>query len=266
MDLTDALDVRPGDVVAIVGGGGKTSVLYRLGAELAERRMPVLLSGTARFTPPEGSEPPNLTLAEHETALDDAVAGGRTPLTVATGWGSKGRLLPVEPAWIDALHRRHPGLVVVLEADGSAMRPFKAPGDREPVIPSSATLVLCVVGMDAVGRPLDETHVHRPERVSAITGTLIGAPVTAETVAGVLLHPEGGRKGTPAGARWAPLLNKADTAERREVADAVALLLTRSVDRVVIAQARRTPPVLSLIGRRGNSQAASQPADSGQCG
>ncbi|MGE0543024.1 MAG: hypothetical protein AB7R89_22890 [Dehalococcoidia bacterium] len=64
------------------------------------------------------------------------------PLTVATRWGSKGRLLPLEPAWIDAFHRDYPDLTSVLESDGSAMRPFKAPNNREPMIPATATIVV----------------------------------------------------------------------------------------------------------------------------
>jgi probable selenium-dependent hydroxylase accessory protein YqeC len=247
MDLTDALGIRQGDVIAIVGGGGKTTALYRLGAELAVRTMPVLLSGTTRFTPPESGEPPNLTLVEDRSDIDGALHAGGTPLTIATGWGSKGRLLPVEPAWIDALHRNYPDLTIVLESDGSAMRPFKAPNEREPVIPTCATVVVCIVGMDAVGRPLDETHVHRPERVAKIAGTPIGTTVTPEMVATVLWHPEGGRKTMPADARWIALLNKADTPSRRAAADAVARLLAPKATEVIVGQLKRTPPVLTTM-------------------
>lgn len=247
MELTEALNVRRGDVVALVGGGGKTAALYRLGAELSSHRVPVLLCGTARFTPPEGSEPPNLVVVESEAELRRALLRRASPLTVTTGWGSKGRLLPLPPAWLDAVHRDEPGLTIVIEADGSAMRPFKAPGEHEPVIPAGATLVVSVVGVDAAGRPLDETHVHRPERVAAISGAPLGATVTPEMIAAVLRHSDGGRKGLPAGARWVPLLNKADSAARRAVAEAVAALLMPAAERVVIAQLKRTPPVARLV-------------------
>jgi hypothetical protein len=45
------------------------------------------------------------------------------------------------------------------------------PGAHEPVVPRSA---ISVVGMDAVGRPLDGTHVHRPERVDVAERVVIG--------------------------------------------------------------------------------------------
>jgi probable selenium-dependent hydroxylase accessory protein YqeC len=127
------------------------------------------------------------------------------------------------------------------------MRPFKAPGAHEPVVPRSATLVVSVAGMDAAGRPLDEAHVHRPERVAALTGAPIGTMVTPEMIATVLRHPEGGRKDVPAGARWTVLLNKADTPERHRTAERVAEHLRDVAERVVIGQLRHELPVVAVL-------------------
>ncbi len=245
MDLADALGIGRGDVVALVGGGGKTSALYRLGRELAERGLPVVISGTTRFTPPERGEAPHLLLVAPDGG-PETVPAGPWPRTLTTGHGSKGRLLPVAPEWVDRLHASYPDWTIVLEADGSAMRPFKAPAAHEPVIPSSATLVVPVVGIDAAGRPLDETHVHRPEIVAALSGAVLGAPVNERVIAAVLCHPAGGRKDVPAGARWIPLINKADTPERLARARALAALLRPAAARVVIARLRSDDPVVDL--------------------
>jgi probable selenium-dependent hydroxylase accessory protein YqeC len=251
MDLREALAVRAGAVVAITGGGGKTTALYRLGAELADGGVPVLLTGTTRFTPPEGDAAPNLTLVESADALVHALRHARAwPVTAAAGWGSKGRLLPLDPAWLDRLHAEQPALAIIVEADGSAMRPFKAPGEHEPVIPPCSSLVVNVVGLDAIGRPLDETHVHRPERVAVLTGVAIGAPVTEAAVVTVMTHAAGGRKGVPPAARWAALLNKADTPQRRATAGVVAAALAprlRGNDVIVVAQLKRAPAVLRVV-------------------
>ena len=48
--LCDVLEVRRG-VTAVIGGGGKTSLLYRLASELRERGM-VLVATTTRILPP----------------------------------------------------------------------------------------------------------------------------------------------------------------------------------------------------------------------
>lgn len=246
MLLADALDLQPGDVVALTGGGGKTSALYLLGRELAARHLPVVLTGTTRFTPPRRGPAPNLLFFTPDPAHPALPLAPGWPVTLATGIGGKGRLQPLPVDAICAVAARIPDGIVVIEADGSAMRPFKAPAAHEPAVPRCATVVVSVCGLDVLGRPLDERAVHRPERVAALAGVPAGTTIDEALVAAVLAHPDGGRKGVPLGARWVVLLNKADSAERRQRADRIGALLARVTDRVVIARLGAAPPVAEL--------------------
>src|SRR5262245_8353362 len=144
-----------------------------------------------------------------------------------------------------------PEACVLDEADGSRMRPFKAPADHEPVIPGETTLVVAVVGADVFGQPLDADHVHRPELVSALSGACPGSPVTPEIVARVLAHPEGGRKGVPAGARVVVVINKVERLPDRTPARETAgrLLREPAIQSVVLATLREEPPVLEVYAR-----------------
>ena len=246
LDLDAPVDLPGIPVVAIVGGGGKTALLYRLGREARALGRRAVLGGTARFTPaPHGQMPPVITASPG--VLATAVTGGliETPLVVATtGHVSKGRLAAIDPetadelAWVDRL-----GLLA-LEADGSKLLPFKAPADHEPVIPSSATHVVAVVGLDALDAPLDAEHVHRPERVRAIVGD--EATCTAGVIARVLASREGGRK--DAGERhYVVVVNKADRDETRALALA-ATILEAGVPRVVVAALRdEEAPVRAVL-------------------
>lgn len=253
MNLSEAFALGPRERLAIVGGGGKTTILFRLAAEAVAAGRTAVVGGTTRFTPPRaGAAPPLLIVGEDDdpraavaTALRDTPA-----LTIATGKGDKGRWLPLSRAQGDALAALPELALLALEADGSRNRPFKAPGEGEPVIPASATLVLAVVGLDVIGQPLDEVWVHRPERVAALSGLAPGEPITPEAVARVLLHAEGGRKGVPAGARWLPVLNKAEP-ERRAAGELIAeLLLAGGAEAVVLTLAAAAEPVLAVL-RRG---------------
>jgi molybdenum cofactor cytidylyltransferase len=144
-----------------------------------------------------------------------------------------------------------PDACLLNEADGSRMRPFKAPADYEPVIPAETTLVVPVVGADVFGNPLDADHVHRPELVGALTGAPMGTPITPAIVAGVLAHPEGGRKGVPAGARVVVLINKVETlpdrASARETAE--CLLREPAIHSVVLTNLHAAAPVLEVCAR-----------------
>jgi molybdenum cofactor cytidylyltransferase len=68
-------------------------------------------------------------------------------------------------------------------------------------------------------------------------------------MAAVLTHPDGGRKGVPPGARWVPLINKADTPQRLARAERLAGLLLEHTERVVVARVRAEPPVVRILER-----------------
>jgi molybdenum cofactor cytidylyltransferase len=131
------------------------------------------------------------------------------------------------------------------------MRPFKAPADYEPVIPTETTLVVPVVGADVFGQPLDADHVHRPELVGALSGAPLGTPITPAIVARVLAHPQGGRKGVPPGARVVVLINKVDALPDRAPARETAECLLRepAIHSVVLAAVRGAEPVLEVCAR-----------------
>jgi molybdenum cofactor cytidylyltransferase len=251
MNLREAMQVGEHEIIAIVGGGGKTTILYRLARETVAAGGKAIVTGTTRFTPPEDAALPPAVFSEQ---TDGLLAGLRTalagsPLVVAgAGWGNQGRILPVEPEALAHMAAIDGVAAVVAEADGSAGRPFKAPAAHEPVVASSTTLLLSVAGLDVLGQPLDAKHVHRPEIVARVAGAALGVPVTEAMVARVFLDPSAGRKGLPAGARWLPVLNKADTPERLEAARRIArMLLDGGAERVLIARAGQEPPVVEVV-------------------
>ncbi|MFQ5578753.1 MAG: selenium cofactor biosynthesis protein YqeC, partial [Anaerolineae bacterium] len=133
--------------------------------------------------------------------------------------------------------------VILNEADGSRMRPFKAPAAHEPVIPATTTLVAPVAGLDALGRPLNDTTVHRAALVSQLSRTPLKSPITPAVIARALAHPAGGLKNVPPAARVVPLLNKLDAADpgaARRLAR--QLLRTARIDSVAVGSAGRDNP------------------------
>lgn len=240
MELWDALDLDaagPPAVVTIVGGGGKTTLLYRLGREAGQRGVRAVLSGTARFTPaPRNQMPPLVQLGEPRlvAALEQALAVD--PVVVAsTRRETKGRLGRISTATADACAAIEGLGLLALEADGSKMLPFKAPDEHEPAIPSRATHVVAVVGTDAIDAPLDADHVHRPERIRALVGES-ETICSIEVIARVLASERGGRKGAGE-LPYSVLINKADLAPAR-AADLAAALRDLGVPRVVVASLR----------------------------
>lgn len=223
--LHQALGIERPAVAAAVGGGGKTTLLFALAAELAEQGMAIVTTTTKMTLPPESKGLPLIVgtdEASRAAALDDAQRRGLSAAVVGSGRGDRERILGVQPDW-PARALGMPGVELVLvEADGSAGRPFKAPAEHEPVIPDGVDLVVAVVGAQVLGQSLDERRVHRPERVRALIGVEpdYSCAVTPEMVAAVLAHPQGGRKNVPDGAQYAVVI--ANAASRERAAQSIA--------------------------------------------
>ena len=223
MDLLKAFDLQDGAIVAAVGGGGKTSLVYGLGEQAADSGLSAIVTTTTKFTRRAGGPMP----AVMEAPDGEAVAVAQRTLragewfVLSAGKGSLARMLGFAPETIDGLAELHAGLIAV-EADGSAHRPFKAPAEHEPVIPSRATDVIVCVGLEVLGKPIDEEHVHRPEIVARLARASIGDTVTIDHVLRVLSHDAGGRKGVPAGARLHALLNAPGDDEQRDLGKRLA--------------------------------------------
>jgi molybdenum cofactor cytidylyltransferase len=109
----------------------------------------------------------SLLTVNDNMCLSEALKNNRRCLVIGSLKGEKANGVSADLP-IEILAREDVSLVVV-EADGSRMKPCKAPAEHEPVMPVGTSLVVPVAGIDAVGRRIDQV-CHRPERVSDVTG------------------------------------------------------------------------------------------------
>lgn len=256
MPLHEALGIARPALVATVGGGGKTTLLFALAQEasrdLSTTGLTVITTTTKMTIPPQGSELP-LVLGRNTAfragALDDVQRRGLRTAIVGSGRGDRERLLAVDRSWPrEALGLEGVELVAV-EADGSSGRPFKAPADHEPVLPEGVDVVIAVVGASVLGRRLDGEAVHRPERVCGLTGASEGDEVTASLIGRVLSHAEGGRKGVPLSALFVVAVTGA--ARDREGSGAIGRACGEAgVERVVLYDQHAGEVLEVLSGRR----------------
>lgn len=247
LSLSRALRVARGDVVSFVGGGGKTTSMFRLARELRAEGWRVVTTTTTHISQEQVRLAPAVIGVGMLDQLPAQLDQHGHCLIIGAPDG-KGRVHGASAELIAQLHSRADVDAVLIEADGSRSLPFKAPGEYEPVVPAATTILVPIAGLNALDDPLDEDHVHRAALAAALACQPVGSRVTEETLARVLSHPDGGAKRLPPQARLVPLLNKADGATRLERARTVArsLLAVRQVDAVAISSMLREPPVLEL--------------------
>jgi molybdenum cofactor cytidylyltransferase len=245
ISLAKALRVERGSVVSFVGGGGKTTSMFRLAGELSAAGLRVVSTTTTHIAKDQAGFAPAFIQVDDLSSLATCLDQHGHCLIIGAPDG-KGRVFGASSELIAALNNRPDIDAILIEADGSKSRPFKAPGKHEPVVPETTTILAPIVGLHAIGQPLDEAWVHRPEIAAALSRTSIGSSITAETIARVLSHPEGGAKLLPAGARLVPILNKADSDTAVQQAKEIAekLLAYPNVHTVIINSMLQNPSVL----------------------
>lgn len=169
------IDEEKYPVIAVVGGGGKTSLIYRLNAELCEKGKRVIITTTTHMA----YEPGRPFAPGGEPELVKRLIKAHGYVIAARLLPGTGKIGALPGGRMEELKRRCD--VMLVEADGARQQPLKVPESWEPAIPSSAGLVISVVGLDCLGKPICET-AHRMERTAQLLKKELDAPVTAGDV------------------------------------------------------------------------------------
>ena len=164
-------------LTAIIGGGGKSTLLRALAEELSRDARVIVATSTKMYVP-------DWCPVVLSASPDDVRAAlSQTPIVCA---GSihmpTGKLAEPRAAFPDLARLAD---YVLVEADGAKKLPLKAHAEHEPVVPACAGRTVCMVGVDGIGLPVSQM-CHRPQRFAQLAGVSVDDAVTPEAVASVL--------------------------------------------------------------------------------
>jgi len=229
MLAVQGLDVH--GVVALVGAGGKTTLMFRLARELARRGENVLTTTTTKIYFPRSRQSHHVIICDNLTGIvkqAQALLQRSHHITAASGYTADSqKLVGFQPEMIQRLWETGLFRHILTEADGASRRPLKAPASHEPVIPPQTKKVLALIGLSAVGKPLNEDWVFRPEIYSQLSGLPLNAPVTPQSIVTVLLHPKWILRNCPVNSRCDLFLNQADDQHAYDAGCKIASLLSK---------------------------------------
>lgn len=210
MKLSELLSISDKkSIISIVGGGGKTSTLFTLAGELKEKR--VLLTTTTKILKPEISEFYDIIIEDDSDRLLLKVKTGDLKNHIVCGVASKKypeKIVAITPSFIEKVKEAFD--VIIIESDGSAGRPIKAPSEHEPVISPETDLCIGLIGLDCLGNVGSDTYVHRPEYFSKIREKTQIERITVSDMIKLINSPEGLFKNAPQSCRKIVLINKGD--------------------------------------------------------
>lgn len=244
-DLITALGLGAREHVAIVGAGGKTSLMFAMTKDLRSGGGRVVIGTTTKVWYREAMRYPCVIFSHSDSAWHNNL---RKELKrcghvfVGQGVLDSGKLEGITPALADLLYQDHEIDYLIIEADGAAGLPVKAPAPHEPVIPSSATVVVAMMGLEVIGKDLEPEFVFRLGRFKDVTGIARGQLLTPVSLAKIFHSSKGLFKGSSVSARRIAFLNKLDLLpgdqEAREMADLLLRPPETLIDRVVIGSIR----------------------------
>ena len=183
----NAFGLRRGDVVSIVGAGGKTSLMFRLAREARNREMKVLVTTSTKILVPNSVQYDALDLTgklfSDQTIAAPGVYVGGLPDNLP------GKMQGVREDFL--ARQRHLFDLVLIEADGAACKPLKGWRNDEPVVDDSTTATIGVLDIQTIGTIVNETSVHRLGIFSQLTGAEPGDIISLGHLLRIICHDDG---------------------------------------------------------------------------
>lgn len=206
--------------ICLVGGGGKTTVMYELAAAWAACGCKVLvLTSTHILQPADGS------FAADAAAVHNLWQQRRYAV-IGTPELDTGKLTAPLQSVYEALKLQAD--VILCEADGSRHHPCKVPAEYEPVILPESDIVLAVAGMDALGNSLQQV-CQRPQLAAELLDCSADKIIDAQMLAALLLSEQGARKNVGTHGFYI-VLNKCDLISAAQQEEMSRLLVSAGMD------------------------------------
>ena len=206
--------------ICLVGGGGKTTVMYELAAAWAASGCKVLvLTSTHILRSADGS------FAADVPAVQNLWQQGRYAV-IGTPEPATGKLTAPPQGLYNELQPQAD--VILCEADGSRHHPCKVPAAHEPVLLPDCDMVLAVAGMDALGYSLAQA-CQRPQLAAELLGCSLDSVIDEQMLAALLLSEQGARKNVGARAYYI-VLNKCDLLKAAQQEEIRQQLLAAGMD------------------------------------
>ncbi|MEF2653893.1 MAG: selenium cofactor biosynthesis protein YqeC, partial [Blautia sp.] len=209
-EFLSGLHIRPSHrIIAVVGSGGKTSLIWRLAEELVQAGKKVAVTTTTHMAIEK----------ERPFALNGE---GAEALIFKHGY--------VLAASIDIQKKKLSSLpceklkklselcdVLLIEADGARKKPFKIPMEWEPVIPDFTDLVIAVCGLDSLGKSIKEA-AYCPRETALFLGKKETDIICPQDMIKAVSSRDGLLKGVEE-REYRVYLNKTDTVKEEEMLD-----------------------------------------------
>ena len=229
--LCDLIDLPTYPLITIVGAGGKTTTMYTLASELAQRGKRIIITTTTQIFYPEPGETDALIVAADTPILLQNIRAAwqhQQRITVAGTFLRTDKLAGLQPEQPYELLMKSGADAVIVEADGARHRMIKAPAEHEPVIPLQTNVALLMISAEAFNQPLSAEIAHRPEHIARVTGISQGDILSPAVIARLITSEQGALKHIPKTASVYLLITHASIFHKETIRELASRVLSSS--------------------------------------
>lgn len=181
-NLKSLINIRIGDIISVIGSGGKTTFIYNLANELIDDK--VLISTTTKMLHPTSEEVDYFFCLDKFKDIN--IRKGRTFIAEKVISKNKvcGNIIHINK-YVNYFD------YTLLESDGSKRKPLKGWKDNEPVIIKNTTKTVGIIPLHIIGQKVTEETIHRIDKFNRICKTKIGDEITLNVIADIVLNENG---------------------------------------------------------------------------
>lgn len=257
--MIDNLPIKAGSIITVVGAGGKTSTIRYLANKLNFDS--IIITTTTHFLSFNSFAHKEIIIDDYQKLMKRADAALKNHKRVVLGRYkmptppemSKKRINGLPPGWVDELSRKNPHSVILVEGDGSARLPIKAPALHEPVVPENTDLLLPVLGMKALDKKMNSTNCHRLQELKKLKSDK-GSPmyIDDELIVSILTDRRSYGSYIPEVSEYIPLLNQVEEYNLERVKLTADKLIKSGLKKVILMDTHRREPLRYIKRRKTN--------------
>lgn len=186
MELNKILEIKKGDMISIVGAGGKTTLMFSLANELKNKGKVLVTTTTKIYNPSE--EVDSLALGEEGYKFLKSINDN--------GIYAYGKYINDENKLIGADVEILNGLTdsfdyILVESDGSKRKDLKAWNNNEPVVSSITSNTIGVLSLKTINMEINNENIHRLKEFTSLTNSKEGEKVNLDTLIEVIFNKKG---------------------------------------------------------------------------
>ena len=226
------IDIQKDKVVTIVGAGGKTTTMFRLGEEISNLNKRTIITTTTHMALEK-----DFVLVEDDEDLKkiEEIFETRNLIKIGKKEGDYNiKDLDFDLLEKDICNYKIKSLDfdllekaisicdnVLIEGDGSKRLPLKVPRENEPVIIKNTNLVIGIIGIDCIDKKIKDI-CHRPKSVANFLKKSIEQNIECEDIVKIATSQTGLKKNV--NCKYKVVLNKVDSKKYLERCKKIASL------------------------------------------